>query len=138
MSFTPTEFGVLLIVLSAVMLWPLRILPKVRTVLVFTGILLTGTTSGLVLHLLTRLTGLAGRLFGSLVAVAFGASVTGIAVIVALVFLFHDLHPKHQARGRTYWLAVASAIAITTATTGIAGLNGLPHQVQTTITQAGG
>jgi hypothetical protein len=138
MAFTNAEFGTLLIIISFILLWPLRILPKVRAVMVFVGILLAGITSGLVMHLLARLTALAGHLFGTVIALAFGASVTGIAIIVALIFLVHDLHPKKQARARTYWLAVATSIAIVTATSGIAALNGLPGQVQTAITQAGG
>jgi hypothetical protein len=138
MTFTNAELGVLLIVISAVLLWPLRIMPKVRSILVFAGIILAGLTSGWLIHLAARLTAMLSHLFSSLVGLAFGASVTGIAVIVALVVLLHDWHPRHQARGRTYWLAVACAVAIVTASTGITALNGLPGQVRATVTQAGG
>ena len=136
MNLTPSEWGVVMIVISVVLYWPLGKLPKIRALLVLAGLILAGATNGRLISLAAHITGLLGHVFNTLTTIAFGAAIPGLAVLVAGILLLHDLMPKHAAKGRTYWLAWAVGIAIAAGATGIAGLNQVPGAAQTAISSA--
>jgi hypothetical protein len=103
-SLTPSELGVLCLVLFGLFYW-LGIFAKLRAVLALIGVI--GIADGGFLGRLIADTGSAlQRAVGAVTAWAFGASLAAAVFIVLVVIFIHDLHPKHGASKRTGWVAL--------------------------------
>ena len=104
MTLTPSELGVLCLVLFGLFYW-LNIFAKLRAVLAFIGVI--GIADG---GFIGRLLADAGRALqravGAVTAWAFGASLAAGLFIVLVVIFIHDLHPKKTAGNRTGWVAI--------------------------------
>ena len=104
MSLTPSELGVLFLVLFGLFYW-LGIFAKLRAVLAFIGGIGIAD-GGFVGRLLSDLGRSLQRAVGAVTAWAFGASLAAGLFIVLVVIFIHDLHPKKSASKRTGWVAI--------------------------------
>lgn len=133
---TSLELGAILIV-GAVTLFVVGWLPTIRSVMIFVGILLVGTSGHLTVWL-GKVMGLLANLTSAATAWLIGAAVPGILAIVLLIFLIYDWHPKNKAGRRTTVIAAALAIMIAAGITSIGALNNLGPAVQSNISQTTG
>lgn len=104
MAITPSELGVLCLILFGLFYW-LGIFAKFRAVLALIGVI--GIADG---GFVGRLLGSAAaglqRAVGAVTATLFGASLAAGLFIVLAVIMVHDLHPRKGAGKRTGWVAV--------------------------------
>lgn len=138
-QITQTGIGLILIALSTAAYFK-NGFPKLRSIGIFTGILLLGL-SGWLLHLLARIMVFGGLLTSKLGALLFG--VGGVAVLAAIVAVMvyhvaHGWHPRGSAKKSHFWVAAALAIMIVSTATPFAALNSLPGTVQQGISTSGG
>ncbi|HYK70407.1 MAG TPA: hypothetical protein VEV45_20855 [Streptosporangiaceae bacterium] len=111
-----------------------------RSIAVFTGILLIGLTGWLITHL-ALLFAWVSSWAGPWLATLTGWSTAAIAATLFAVlayFVIHDWMPRNQAKKRTYFLSIALAVIIVAGAAPIAALNQLPASVQTGVTTTGG
>jgi hypothetical protein len=133
MSLTPTELGALLIALS-ITAYALGRLPKARAVAIFLGVVLLGLSGHLVSIAAKGIT-ILQSLGGTATAWAFGAAVPGLLVAVGGFILIHDVMPKHSAKRRTFWLALALGVIVAAGASGIPALSNLAPATRTAVTQ---
>ena len=123
MHLTTSELGLLFLLLFGVFHF-LGILPTVRAVLVFLGVVIVGTT-GFIGRMLADVGTWAQNAFGSITGWAFGVPLAaGLFIVLAIVFIF-DVHPKNKAKKRTGWIGIALGILVVVGVAGIPALAGL-------------
>jgi hypothetical protein len=122
MKLTVSEVGVLFLLLFAVFHF-LKIFATLRAVLVFLGVVVTGS-AGWLGRVLGDIGTWAQHAFGSITGWAVGISLAaGLFIILAVVFI-HDLHPRNSAGKRTGWIGVALGVLVVV---GVAGIPALGH-----------
>jgi len=137
MSITATELAGLFILLFGVFYW-LGIFTKARAVLAFLGAVTLGASGHFGSLIVSVFTWLANA-FGAITAWALGVAVTGGLVVVLIVVLAHDLHPRKPAGKRTGFIALAVGMAVAAGVASLpflATVSGLVVQLMDGITSA--
>jgi hypothetical protein len=125
-----TQWGLIFVTVSFVFLI-LGIFKKTRAVLIFAGICLVG---GKLAAILIDLARLVSNLTDAVTGKIFGASVGGLILLVAAIFLIHDLHPKGSgASRRTFWISAFTACCLIAGVSAITSVNAIPNDIRTGI-----
>jgi hypothetical protein len=104
---------------------------RLRAVLIFAGIcMLAGKVAAILIAVVRWLSNLTDALTGKFA----GASVPGIILVIAAIFLFHDLHPKGSgASRRTFWISAFVACCLIAGISAFSAVNAIPGDVRTGI-----
>jgi hypothetical protein len=125
---TLLEWGAAALVVGVV-LYALGIMPKTQAALAFIGTCIV--TGGLFGHLLARITVDVAHLTNTLTGKIFGTAIPGLLVIVLLIYFVHDMHPKKNAKKRTFFIGIALAACLVAGIAPWQTLNNVPGSVRT-------
>lgn len=130
LHLTWPQWGLIFIAVAFTLLI-LGIFKVTRAVLIFAGICMCTGPAASILAGFARWT---SNLTDSLTGKFLGAAVPGIILIIAAIFLVHDLHPRGSgASRRTFWISAFVACCLIAGVSAFHAVDSIPQDVRTGI-----